>query len=272
MYPKGALPGSRRFLRFVWSDAVYRMSTVAASPGSAQAALEAGTAEIVRLRALLEEYLSRDRPFAESFVPVPCAPGAPAVARSMAEAAEAVGVGPMAAVAGAFAEEVVRAIVAAGAAEAIVDNGGDVFVQAARDVFVGLLPAGPTGRPGPLESLALRLKAAMLPCAVCSSSAAMGHSLSFGRADLATVVAGSGALADACATALCNAVTTLEGASGAVEFYAAVPGVTGALAVIGGRLIAAGSGIDLVRHADPDVRGKVAAHRESEFPRRFGRP
>ena len=58
----------------------------------------------------------------------------------------------------------------------------------------------------PEENLHLGLKIYKeeFPCALCASSATIGHSLSFGRGDLVVVKANNGAIADAAATALNN--------------------------------------------------------------------
>ena len=76
----------------------------------------------------------------------------------MAGAARACGVGPMAAVAGAVAQAAAEVALAAGAGEAIVENGGDTWIASASEVTVGLhagehpifrqaCPAHPPGPP-----------------------------------------------------------------------------------------------------------------------------
>jgi hypothetical protein len=61
---------------------------------------------VYRVRAGLETYIASHPEFLTSLEPVTLKPGAPEIARRMARAAVLAGVGPMAAVAGAFAEEV----------------------------------------------------------------------------------------------------------------------------------------------------------------------
>ena len=87
-------------------------------------------AEIVRQRRILEEYIARDPEFKTALVPTELRTDAPEVARRMAWAARRVGVGPMAAVAGAMAQIAAEAALTAGAREAIVDNGGDIYLHA----------------------------------------------------------------------------------------------------------------------------------------------
>ena len=83
---------------------------------------------IQRQRSLLENYISRHPGFMTALEPFPIGDDAPAIARAMAEAAEKVKVGPMAAVAGAFAEFVGQDLLKY-SAEVIVENGGDIFLK-----------------------------------------------------------------------------------------------------------------------------------------------
>ena len=185
------------------------------------------TAEIVRQRRLLEQYIVRHPAFGSAFEPVDTAPGAPEVARRMAWAAARVGVGPMAAVAGAMAQYAAEAGLAAGADEAIVDNGGDVYLKAAAPVVVGLH----AGRAALADRLAFSLQPDDTPVAICSSSGKMGHSMSLGQCDLATVVARSAALADAAATQAANLVKTTEDVNAALNRIVSIEGVAGVLIV-----------------------------------------
>ena len=85
----------------------------------------------------------------------------------------------------------------------LVENGGDIYLRGRRERIVGLLPDVNSD-----TVLGLRLAGSALPMSVCSSSASIGHSLSFGQGELATVLAPDGAFADAAATALCNMLQT----------------------------------------------------------------
>jgi ApbE superfamily uncharacterized protein (UPF0280 family) len=107
----------------------------------------------------------------------------------------------MAAVAGAVAEFVAQALLEH-EAEVIVENGGDVFVATKRERTLAIY----AGRSSFSDRLGLVLPAAAQPAAVCTSSGTVGHSYSQGHADAVAVVAASGALADAAATALANRV------------------------------------------------------------------
>ncbi len=190
-------------------------------------AFEAVTAEIVRQRRVLEEYIVRHGAFGTSLTPVGLLADAPPVAQRMAHAAERVGVGPMAAVAGAMAQCAAEAGLAAGAGEVIVENGGDIYLQTLGPVTIALH----TGTSKLADRLAFSLQAHETPVAICSSSGRMGHSKSLGQCDLATVVARDAALADAAATEAANRVTTIYGVNPAVEHIAAIDGIDGVLVV-----------------------------------------
>jgi len=149
----------------------------------------------------LEEYILRDPLFRTTLEPHAVPEDAPKIVRRMAEASARAGVGPMAAVAGAIAEFALKAMVREGAAQAVVDNGGDVAMVLAYPLTVGIF----TG-PAKIKDIGLRFQPRPGIIGVCTSSGTIGHSLSFGRADAATVISQDVCLADAMATSLGNAV------------------------------------------------------------------
>jgi ApbE superfamily uncharacterized protein (UPF0280 family) len=199
--------------------------------------------EIVRQRRILEDYIRCQPEFLTSFEPIDLLAGAPPVAERMAWAARLAGVGPMAAVAGAMAELAAKAGLAAGAPEAIVDNGGDIFIHAVEPVIIGL-DAG-TAKVG--NQLAFLLEASETPISICSSSGKMGHSISLGQCDLATIVAKDAALADAVATAAGNLVKTVADVDPALERISKIEGVDGVMIVKDDRVGMAGRLPKLIR-------------------------
>ena len=238
------MPARRTYRRFAHKGANFRICC---------GCFAAVTEEIVRRRAVLEAYIEAHADFAASLGPVGVAADAPDVARRMARAAEAVGVGPMAAVAGTMAQLAAEAGIRAGADEAIVENGGDVFLICRKAVVVGLY-AGGSALGG---QLAFAVEPAETPLAVCSSSGRMGHSLSLGDCDLATVVARDGSLADAAATRAANLVAAPDDIDAALARIAAIEGVSGVLLVRGDRVGLAGRLPPLVRSREPDLLLKV---------------
>ena len=152
---------------------------------------------------------------------------APPSAQQMACAADQVGVGPMAAVAGIMAQLAARAGIEAGADEVIVENGGDIYLQATEPVVIELF-AGSDKLP---RRLGFSLKPEDTPISICSSSGKMGHSTSLGLCDLATVVSKNAALADAAATQAANLVRNAKDVEPALNRIAAIDGVDGILIV-----------------------------------------
>jgi ApbE superfamily uncharacterized protein (UPF0280 family) len=207
---------------------------------------ELATREIRRQRNLLEGYLRRQPEFRTALSPLALLPGAPEAALRMQAASQVTGVGPMAAVAGAMAQLAAEAALRAGAAEAIVENGGDIYLASPEAVVIALY-AGPGALSG---RLALEVEAGEMPLAVCSSSGRLGHSFSFGDCDLATVIARDAALADAAATLAGNLVRRESDIPSALQRVAGLPGVSGLLLVKGQKVGMAGRVPRLVRHLE----------------------
>jgi len=204
---------------------------------------DAVTEEIVRQRRILDDYIEYHPVFRSSYEPIELCEGAPEVAQRMARAAHLVGVGPMAAVAGAMAQCAAEAGLKAGAGEVIVDNGGDIYLQAIEPVIIGLN----TGTARLSNRLAFSLEAHDTPISICSSSGQMGHSKSLGSCDLATVVAKDAALADAAATQAANLVRAEEDVNPALERIASIEGIDGVVIVKNDRVGLAGKLPPLVK-------------------------
>jgi len=213
-----ALTRKRTYRDFTHRDAAFRICC---------SQFDAVAAEIVRQRRILEEYIHRHPDFQHSLEPIALLSDAPQVAQRMAQAARLVGVGPMAAVAGAMAQCAAQAGLAAGAAEAIVENGGDIYLRAVETVIVGLY----AGAGDLADRLAFVIEPSDTPVSVCSSSGKMGHSMSLGECDLATVVAKDAALADAAATQAANLVRSVSEVDAALERIAGIEGVDGVMII-----------------------------------------
>ncbi|OGO42802.1 MAG: thiamine biosynthesis protein ApbE [Chloroflexi bacterium RBG_16_60_22] len=183
---------------------------------------------VVKYRAQLEGYIRRVPEFMTSLEPIEVPPDAPHIVRQMAEAGQQAGVGPMAAVAGAIAEGVGRELLDF-SPEVIVENGGDIFLKVRRQRTVGIY-AGKSPLTG---KLGLEIGARETPLGICTSSGTVGHSLSFGKADAVVVMAGSTALADAAATAICNRVSKAGDIEAAIGFGRGIGGLKGLVIIIG---------------------------------------
>lgn len=195
---------------------------------------------VKKFRAQIIDYIQRHSEFKTSLVPVEVEENAAEIVRAMAMAGKLANVGPMAAVAGAIAEFVGRKLLRH-SPEIIVENGGDIFICSAQQRQIAIY-AGDS----PLSlKLGLRLDPAPQGVGVCTSSATIGHSLSFGKADAAVVIASSAALADAVATAVGNRVTLPSTIEPALDFALSIPGVHGAVVILGDKVGAAGRGFEL---------------------------
>jgi uncharacterized protein len=212
--------------------------------------LEEAKASIFRSREVVQEFIRGDPLFLVTLEPYDCPADADPLITRMCSAATRAGVGPMAAVAGAIAERAVLDMRAAGATQAIVDNGGDIALLLDRETSVGLY-AGE------------RVKGFGFLCppregvfGICTSSATIGPSISFGVSDAATVIAGDVTLADACATRLGNLVTADrdEVMMAALDDVCSIAGVEGAVAVAGERIAMKGRLPPLTRVAVPAGR------------------
>jgi ApbE superfamily uncharacterized protein (UPF0280 family) len=190
-------------------------------------------------RAGIEWYIRARPEFKTALTPWrESAPDGSLVARMM-EASAAVGIGPMAAVAGTLAEAVAKDLYRF-SPRVFVENGGDLYLFGPDRVRIGLW-AGHS----PLSG---RLSLDLDPgfgTAVCSSSGTVGPSLSFGKADCATVISPLGALADAAATELGNRVKSPDDIEAALDWALSVTGVTGAVVIMGDAIGAKGQ-VELV--------------------------
>lgn len=181
---------------------------------------------VKKCRQPLDEYIQRDTAFVHALTPYEVPPTAPPIVFGMARAAWAAGVGPMAAVAGAIAECVGRAL-ARYSKDVIVENGGDIFLRTSRVRRIGIF----AGKSPLSYRLAIEIKPGFGPLGICTSSGTVGHSLSFGKADAAIILSPSAALADAVATAAANLVQSKTDVQAAVDFALSIPGITGAVAI-----------------------------------------
>ncbi|MCX8206880.1 MAG: UPF0280 family protein [Methanothrix sp.] len=177
--------------------------TIATIVARSQDHIEIAKSAIIDSRIQLEEFIAFDPIFQLTLEPYDRpVDDAPPVVKRMCNASSLFQVGPMAAVAGAIAAAAVEAMVDAGADYAVVDNGGDIAICSDEPVLVGIY-AGMS----PINNLALEIHPAGGFLGICSSSGTVGPSISFGCADVATVISRDPAIADAGATALGNAVT-----------------------------------------------------------------
>jgi ApbE superfamily uncharacterized protein (UPF0280 family) len=175
--------------------------------GEVPAVRAAYRAAVARFRTILDE-LCAELPLLRSAADPACCRLQGVVARRMHAAVAPFAterfITPMAAVAGAVAEEVLGAIVqAAPLQRAYVNNGGDIALHLAPGQRFSIGMVDRPDQPGLFGTASLRAED---PVRGIATSGWRGRSFSLGIADAVTVLADSAAQADAAATMIANAV------------------------------------------------------------------
>lgn len=156
---------------------------------------------------------------------------APGIIVNMLKAARNSGVGPMAAIAGAVAEQVGHGLLKL-TDQVIIENGGDVFIKTNSSVTVGIF----AGRSPLSLRFGIRLNNRSKPEAVCTSSGTMGHSLSRGKADAVCVVADSCPIADAAATSIGNLIDSSADIDSAIKTGRRIGELRAIVAIVGEKI------------------------------------
>lgn len=181
-----------------------------------------------RFRRQLEAYIEGHPEFALTREPCLVESAAPEIVLRMARAANIVGVGPMAAVAGALAE-IVGWHLLRDCSQVIVENGGDIFMKVDEPAKVAVL----AGESPLSRKMAILVEPGSRPRGICTSSGTSGHAYSEGRADAAVILSPSAALADAAATAMGNLVQGPADLERALAFARNIDGISGAAVICG---------------------------------------
>ncbi|MBR3659141.1 MAG: UPF0280 family protein [Bacteroidaceae bacterium] len=202
--------------------------------GSYRASMEGDTyAMLVDLRRQMDAYLLMDPAYKAALTPYDAGLEAPEILKEMSRVSHKTGIGPMSAVAGAVAKKVAEFL---GTKEVIVENGGDIYAQAASDmdisVFAGQSPLS--------EKIGLHIPAADFPLGICTSSGTVGPSLSLGRADAVMIVCKDVLLADSYATAMANRIKTVNDLQSVIDRISDLPDILGAIAVKDDRMAITG--------------------------------
>jgi ApbE superfamily uncharacterized protein (UPF0280 family) len=190
---------------------------------------------VIKYRNFIEEYIKKRPDFLSSIRPLEEDNRAPEIVREMLKFSKEAGVGPMASVAGALSEFVGMELMKY-SRNVIVENGGDVFIKTSEALRVGIFAAE-----SPLSmKIAIRVLPENTPLGVCTSSASVGHSMSFGNADAVSVTSKSAILADAAATFIGNKVKKKGDIKRAIEDGLRIQGVMGVVVIAGDAMGVAG--------------------------------
>lgn len=162
-------------------------------------------------RNILEKYVLKDRCFLTSFSPVKVNTDH-AIINLMAESAFLCNVGPMAAVAGALADLMLEVMKNKDdpnfipAKIALVENGGEIAIDSEESMKIALY----AGDNQLNLNIGFLINKENCPIGLGTSSATVGHAISFGEADAVTVFAKSATLSDAGATRIANLVKGVD--------------------------------------------------------------
>ena len=149
----------------------------------------------------ISAYIKENPLFQSSLSPAKPNEKDPDIIKEMAKCSQITGIGPFSSVAGAIAQFVGKELLEF-ANEVVVENGGDIFLMVTKNKKIGVHIGGDFKYP----PLTINLGKRNSPFGVASSSSSFGDSLSFGKADLVTVIADSAIIADGFATSIANCV------------------------------------------------------------------
>jgi len=185
---------------------------------------------VVKYRGAVESYIERYPAFLTSLEPLAVGDDAPPIVRSMSEATQKVGVGPMASIAGAIAEFVGNDLLAL-SPEIILENGGDIYLKSLKKRLIGIY-AGKSPLTG---KIGLEINGEDTPLGICTSSGTVGHSLSYGKADAVVALSKSATLADAAATSIGNLIAQPDDIPSGIEFAKGIEGLLGVIIIQDGK-------------------------------------
>ncbi|MCX5848296.1 MAG: UPF0280 family protein [Deltaproteobacteria bacterium] len=182
---------------------------------------------LAKHRNSLETYIKNHPDFLKSLLPLPEDDLAPPIVRDMLSKSKICGVGPMAGVAGAISEFVGYDLLNQ-TENLIIENGGDIFIKSENKLIASVY----AGESALSYNVNFVVKPEETPLGICTSSATVGPSLSFGKADAVCVISKSATLADTAASAIGNRVKNKNDIKPALDFGIKIKGVTGIIIIL----------------------------------------
>jgi len=164
-----------------------------------------------RHRKILEKYVTQNNKFLTSFSPIRIKTEFEII-NSMSEASILCEVGPMATVAGAFADIMMDLMKEEDdqnnvlAKIALVENGGEIAVDSEKEMKIALF----AGYNELNLNIGFLIEKRNCPIGIGTSSATIGHAISLGQADAVTVFGKNATLADGAATRIANLVKGVD--------------------------------------------------------------
>jgi hypothetical protein len=209
--------------KYAWLLSYYYTDILISSNKNIKSRIEKPLKKIYEI---LNVCIKNEASFLKSLSPIKIKPSFPPVIKEMCAKSAVFNVGPMAAVAGTI-NEYIASYLQKYCDILIIENGGDIYVKAERDLNVGIYVKNPNFK----DKIALKINAKNMPCGLCSSSGTFGHSFSMGKCDLAVVLAKSAITADAAATAFANSISCEDDISGSIAYFKGFEDIKGLLAV-----------------------------------------
>ncbi len=183
-------------------------------------------------RLILEKFIKKNDKFLNSFLPIDIKTEFEIV-NLMSEASVTCDVGPMAAVAGAFADLM---LISMNSPEvALVENGGEIAIETKETLKIALF----AGYNQLNLNLGFLIQEKDCPIGVGTSSATIGHAVSLGQADAVTIFAATATLADGAATKVANEVKGVDiekSIKDALDIAENIEGVKGAFICRGNKV------------------------------------
>lgn len=190
---------------------------------------------LIKHRHSLEAYIKNHPEFRTTLLPFPEDNLAPLIIREMIAQSKICGVGPMASVAGAISEFVGYDLLRE-TENIIIENGGDIFLRSKQSLTVAIY----AGESALSYKVKVIVNSDKTPLGICTSSATVGPSLSFGKADAVCILSKSATLADAAASAVGNRVKSKKDIKTALNYGMKISGVKGIVIICGSEMGAIG--------------------------------
>lgn len=175
----------------------------------------------------MENYINRDKVFLSTLHGHHVDTTAPELIRQMARFSREADVGPMAGVAGAFAEAVGRRLLLLHD-EVICNNGGDIFYKTSGEQQFIL---NATGSPFH-KKIMINVPATQSGKGLCTSSGISGHSINMGRTYAVTILADNACRADVWATAVSNQIVTNQDIEKGLKICQEKNGIEGVIILV----------------------------------------
>ncbi len=192
---------------------------------------------IIKNREILKKHITIDPKFNLSLVPYKVSDDSPDFIKEMSDLSFATEAGPMAGVAGAFSLLAGQFLKEKNIPKIIVENGGDIYVYGFDKITTGIY-AGSSPFTGRIN---VEIKLDNKEFGICSSSGSFGHSLSFGKADLVTVISENVVLADLLATDICNKIKSKDDIDRVIDDLKDNEKISGAIIILEDKLGAFGN-------------------------------